>query len=79
MTKLLFAIVALAAISTAAQSAFNGIWRANNQSLECQGSNQYSLQNGIWRCDTCVPKIAIKADGRDNGGKQLAVLWRTLG
>lgn len=32
--------------------------------MEYQGSNRYSLLNGIWRCDTCVPKIAIKADGR---------------
>jgi hypothetical protein len=66
MTKLLFAFVALGAISTVGQSAFKGTWRANNQSLEYQGSNQYSLQNGIWRCDTCVPKIAIKADGSDH-------------
>jgi hypothetical protein len=66
MTKLLFAVVALAAISASGQSAFNGTWRAINESLEYQGSNQYSLQNGIWRCDTCVPKIAIKADGRDH-------------
>jgi hypothetical protein len=66
MTKLLFAVVVLGAISALGQSAFNGTWRANNQSMEYQGSNQYSLQNGIWRCDTCVPKIAIKADGRDH-------------
>jgi hypothetical protein len=63
MTKLLLAIAALGATSALGQSAFNGTWRANNQSLEYQGSNSFSLQNGIWRCDTCVPKIAIKADG----------------
>jgi hypothetical protein len=62
----LFALVALAAIPALGQSAFNGTWRANNQSLEYQGGNKYFLQNGIWRCDTCVPKIAIKADGRDH-------------
>jgi hypothetical protein len=56
----------LAAISASGQRAFNGTWRANNQSLENQGSNQYSLRKGIWRCDTCVPKIAIKADGHDH-------------
>jgi hypothetical protein len=66
MTKLLFGFITLAAVSASGQSAFNGTWRANNQSLEYQGSNQYSLQNGIWRCDTCVPKIAIKADGHDH-------------
>jgi hypothetical protein len=62
-TKLLLAIVALGATSGLGQSAFNGTWRANNQSLEYQGSNLFSLRHGIWRCDTCVPKIAIRADG----------------
>lgn len=65
MTKLLFAVVALATIPAVGQRVFNGTWRANNGSMEYQGSNQYSLLYGIWRCDTCVPKIAIKADGRD--------------
>jgi hypothetical protein len=66
MTKLWFALLALGAISAFAQDAFNGTWRANNQSMEYHGANQYSLQNGIWRCDTCVTKIVIKADGRDH-------------
>src|SRR5215470_11870901 len=65
MTKMLLAVVVLAAVSASGQRAFNGTWRANNQSMEYQGSNQYWLQNGIWRCNTCVPKIAIKADGRE--------------
>jgi hypothetical protein len=64
--ELLFAVVTLAAIFASGQSAFNGTRRANNQSMEYEGSNQYSLQNGIWRCETCVPKIAIKADGYDH-------------
>ena len=66
MTKLLLAMLALGATSALGQSAFNGTWRANNQSMEYRGSNKYSLQNGIWRCDTCVPKTAIKADGHDH-------------
>lgn len=61
--NLLLAIVALEATSVLAQSPFNGTWRANNASLEYHGSNKYSLQNGTWRCDTCVPRIAIKAGG----------------
>ena len=66
MTTPLFAIVALGTISALGQNAFNGTWRANNQSLEYQGSNKYSLQDGIWRCHSCVPRIAIKADGRNH-------------
>jgi hypothetical protein len=65
MRKLLFAIVALEATSVLAQSPFNGTWRANNASMEYGGSNKYSLKNGTWRCDTCVPRIAIKADGHE--------------
>jgi hypothetical protein len=65
MRNLLFAVVALGATSVFAQSAFNGTWRANNASMEYRGSNHYSLQNGIWRCSTCVPRIAIKADGHE--------------
>lgn len=55
-----------AAASASGQSPFNGTWRANNQSMEYHGSNKYSLENGIWRCLTCAPKTAIKADGRDH-------------
>jgi len=52
MRKLLFAVILLGPVSASGQTAFNGTWRANNQSMEYQGSNQYWLQNGIWRCDT---------------------------
>jgi len=65
MTKLWVALLALGATSVFAQSAFNGTWRAINGSMEYHGSNKYSLQNGFWRCDSCVPRIAIKADGRE--------------
>jgi hypothetical protein len=53
------------ASSALEQSPFNGTWRANNGSMEYHGSNKYSLQNGFWRCGTCVPRIAIKADGHE--------------
>lgn len=51
------------AATASKESAFTGTWRANNRSLQYQGSNRYSLFDDIWRCDTCVPRIAIKADG----------------
>ena len=50
--------------SASRESPFSGTWRANNESMRYEGSNHYSLLHGIWRCDTCVPQIAIKADGR---------------
>jgi hypothetical protein len=66
MKKLLFALLALGAISAFGQSAFDGTWRLNTQSAEIKGNDKYSLQKGMYRCDTCVPKIAVKADGKDH-------------
>ena len=49
MTKLLFAVFALGAVSASGQSAFNGTWRANNQNLEYQGIEESGTALGIWR------------------------------
>ena len=64
MKKLLFALLTLGAISAFGQRAFDGTWRLNTQSAEIKGNDKYSLQQGMYRCDTCVPKIAVKADGK---------------
>jgi hypothetical protein len=66
MRKLLFVLFALGAISAFGQSAFNGTWRMHTQSAEFQGNDKFSLENGVYRCDTCVPKIDVKADGEDH-------------
>jgi hypothetical protein len=59
-------LLVLGAITAFGQSAFDGTWKGNPQSAELKGKDKYSLQNGSYRCDTCVPKIAVKADGQEH-------------
>lgn len=66
MKKVLLALVFLAPAPLFAQSAFEGTWRVNVQSLQFSGNENFSLQNGVYRCETCNPKIQVKADGQDN-------------
>jgi len=67
MKKLLLALVILAPALLFAQSAFNGTWRFSPQSGQFGGKpDTFSLQNGVYRCDSCVPKIEAKADGKDH-------------
>jgi hypothetical protein len=73
MKKLLFALLALGAISAFGQAAFDGTWRVNPDSAQIKGNDKYSLQNGMYRCDTCVPKIAVKADGKGPQSDGLAL------
>jgi hypothetical protein len=66
MKKLLFALLTLGAISAYGQAAFDGTWRLNPDSAQIKGNDKYSVQDGMYRCETCVPKIAVKADGQDH-------------
>jgi hypothetical protein len=63
--KGLLAVVLLAPAMLFAQSSFDGTWRVNMQSGQFAGNDIFSLQGGLYRCDTCVPKIQVKADGQD--------------
>ncbi len=65
MRKLLVALVFFGSVPLFGQSAFDGTWRLNTQSAQFTGNDKFSMQNGMWRCDTCVPKIAVKADGKE--------------
>jgi hypothetical protein len=49
-----------------AQSTFDGTWRVNLQNTEYVGKENFSLQNGVYRCRSCVPMINVKADGQDH-------------
>jgi hypothetical protein len=49
-----------------AQSPFNGTWVAKLDSVQLpQKPEVYLLQNGIYECQSCVPQINVKADGKD--------------
>ena len=65
MKKLLLVFFFFGSVSLFGQSAFDGTWRFNTQSAQFKGNEKFSLQNGMWHCDTCVPKIAVKADGKN--------------
>jgi hypothetical protein len=66
MTKLLLVIVCVGAMPAFAQSAFDGTWHLNKDSAQIKGNDKFSLQDGVYRCDTCVPKVAVKADGHEH-------------
>jgi len=66
MKKLLVVLVCFGSATLFAQSAFEGTWRFSPQSAKFGGKPYtFSLQNGVYRCDSCVPKIDVKADGKD--------------
>jgi hypothetical protein len=65
--RLCLVLFVFGAIVAFGQSAFDGTWKGDPQSAEFKGNDKYSLQDGMYRCDTCVPKIAVKADGQDHG------------
>ncbi len=55
----------LAPVTLSAQSALDGTWRTDPQSFQIVGTEKFSLQDGVYRCDSCYPKIDVKADGQD--------------
>ncbi len=66
MKKLLCVVVCLFPLLTFAQSPFDGTWKTNmTESKLSQKPYVFSVNNGMYDCETCVPKINIKADGTD--------------
>jgi hypothetical protein len=52
--------------SSFAQSSFDGTWRTNmDQSKISPKPNVWSVNNCMYDCSTCSPKIDVKADGTD--------------
>lgn len=66
MKKLLLALTLLAPATLFAQSPFDGTWMTKLDTIKFPTKpDQYLLQNNMYECMTCVPKVAIKADGTD--------------
>jgi hypothetical protein len=64
--KKLIAILWLLPLFAWAQSPFDGTWRVDVSTAKlAQKPETFALQNGEYTCSTCVPKIAVKADGSD--------------
>ena len=66
MKGIIHLVLFLAPGALFAQSAFDGTWRIDLQSTQYIGKDNFSLQNGAYRCDSCEPKIDVKADGQDH-------------
>src|SRR4029077_2838369 len=66
MKEILSLVLLLAPGTLVAQNALDGTWRTDPQSFQFIGTEKYSLQNGVYRCDSCVPKVEVKADGQDH-------------
>jgi len=56
---LYFAAVAVA------QNAFDGTWKIELGTPPASNPEVWLVQDGIYRCESCVPPIKVKANGRD--------------
>jgi len=69
MKKLLWFALLLSLLTPGlamAQNAFDGTWKLEIKTAKFpEKADVYVLQNGMYHCKTCVPTIAIKADGQD--------------
>jgi len=66
MKKLLCAVMCLFPVLMFAQSPFDGTWKTNMAESKLSPKPYiFSVNNGMYDCETCVPKINIKADGKD--------------
>jgi hypothetical protein len=66
MKKILLGMVLLASATLFAQSPFDGTWMTKLDTAKLPTKpDKYSLSNNKYECLTCVPKVAVKADGTD--------------
>lgn len=66
MKKLLFVVLWLLPVVVLAQSPFDGTWKTNmSESKLSQKPIVFSVNNGMYDCESCVPKVNVKADGQD--------------
>jgi hypothetical protein len=66
MKKLLCGVVCLFPLLMLGQSPFDGTWKTNMaESKLSQKPYMFSVNNDMYDCESCVPKINVKADGQD--------------
>jgi hypothetical protein len=66
MKKVMLALVLLASATLFAQTPFDGTWMTKLDTAKFPTKpDKYSLNNNMYECLTCVPKVAVKADGTD--------------
>src|SRR5258708_4592024 len=66
MRKMLLGMVLFASATLFAQSPFDGTWMTKLDTAKLPTKpEKYSLRDNMYECLTCVPKVAVKADGPD--------------
>jgi hypothetical protein len=66
MKKLLCVVVCLLPLLASGQSPFDGTWKTNMAASKLsQKPYVFSVNKGMYDCESCVPKINVKADGTD--------------
>jgi hypothetical protein len=61
----LLVAVFMPALATA-QSGFDGTWKVELKNAQLpEKPDEFLIQDGMYRCKTCVPPIDVKADGQD--------------
>src|ERR1700687_1159859 len=66
MKKFLCVVLWFLPVVLFAQTPFDGTWKTNMaQSKLSQKPDAFSVNNGMYDCESCAPKINVKADGQD--------------
>jgi hypothetical protein len=66
MKKLMFVMTLLTSGVLFAQTPFDGTWMTKLDTAKFPTKpDKYSLNNNMYECLTCVPKVSVKADGSD--------------
>jgi len=65
--KTLFSLMLIFSGTVLAQTPFDGTWVAKMETVQLPQSPQvYLLQNAVYECSSCIPKIKVNADGKDH-------------
>jgi hypothetical protein len=66
MKKFLCVVLWFLPVGLFAQTPFDGTWKTNMAQSELpQKPGIYSVNNGMYDCESCAPQINVKADGQD--------------
>lgn len=69
MKKLLFAVavgIALSPVVCSAQTPFDGTWKTDPNTIDHPAKPvMHVFKDGLYECKTCIPKLNIKFDGKD--------------
>lgn len=61
------AAAAAAATPALAQSPFDGTWKTDLATVQMpQKPEVFAIRNGVYSCDSCVPKVQVPADAADH-------------